>query len=96
MRSSLPGGRRSLPPHAPKDPTPMTADHLMHRPHDWPTATDDEWTAALLDTPRPIEPRFMAYARNHRAHCLRRALLLHADTGGFLGAPAKRFLRGGR
>lgn len=68
--------------------------HLQERPDDWLTATDEEWTAALLDHPTLIDPRFMAHAERCRPHCLRRALLLHADTGGYLGAPARRWLKG--
>jgi len=72
------------------------SEHLQNRPNDWASATDDEWTAALLDTPPLICPFFMSYAQNHRPQCLRRALLLHKDTGGYLGAPARRWLKGSR
>jgi hypothetical protein len=70
--------------------------HLQERPDDWLDATDQEWVDALLDRPPFIDPLFMAHAQRARPHCLRRALLLHRDTGGYLGAPARRWLKGGR
>lgn len=69
-------------------------EHLQDRPNDWPTATDEEWTKALMKVPAFIDPFFMAYAQRHRPHCLRRAILLHQDLGGFVGRPAQRWLRG--
>ncbi len=70
--------------------------HLQDRRDDWADATDQEWTDALLNTPALIDPFFMNYAKRSRPHCLRRALLLHADMGGILGAPAIRWLKGRR
>ena len=70
--------------------------HLQVRRKDWADASDDEFVEALLSMPPLIDPFFMAYVKNHRPHCLRRALVLHADLGGYLGAPARRWLDGDR
>lgn len=73
-----------------------TGKHLQERPDEWASATDEEWVAALLDRQPFVDPRFMNYAQGHRPHCLRRSLLLHQDMGGYLGAPARRWLKTGR
>lgn len=67
--------------------------HLQNRRDDWEEATDAEVLDALLNRP-PYghDPLFFNWIRNHRPHCLRRSLLLHEQMGGYLGAPALRFL----
>lgn len=70
--------------------------HLQERREDWTDATDEEYVDALLHRAKFLDPFFHNYVVRTRPHCLRRALLLHADLGGYLGAPALRFLRGRR
>lgn len=76
----------------------LMADEMTERPHlqdrrdDWADASDEEWVLALLNPPALICPFFMAYAQRCRSHCLRKALLLHEQCGGFPGRPARRFL----
>lgn len=67
-------------------------EHLMHRPLDWELSSDQEWLDALSRTPRPVDPRFMAFAENQRPHVLRQALLLFEQMGGHLAMPARRWL----
>lgn len=68
--------------------------HLQDRRDDWADATDQEVTEALLDMPTLICPFFMAYVQSSRPQSLRRSLLLHEDMGGYIGAPARRWLKG--
>jgi hypothetical protein len=68
--------------------------HLADRRDDWAGASDEEWVHAILSVPRPTDPFFINYAQRQRPEAVRRAL--HADMGGYLGAPARRWLRGQR
>jgi hypothetical protein len=70
--------------------------HLQERREDWESATDEEIVDAILRRPKLLDPFFHNWVVRARPHCMRRALLLHADLGGHLGAPALRFLRGTR
>jgi hypothetical protein len=70
--------------------------HLQDRPHDWADATDEEIVDALLNRVEFVCLRWMAFVERERPHCLRRSLLLFEDLGGYLAAPARRWLRGGR
>ncbi len=71
-------------------------EHLMNRPLDWEAATDAQWLDALCTAPRPVCPRFLNFAEHHRPHVLRQYLVLHEAMGGYVGPPARRFLRGRR
>ena len=71
-------------------------DHLQAQPAEmWERATDDEIVEALHNLPRFIDPRFMNYCKHDRPAALRRQLIEHQERGGYLGAPARRWLGGG-
>ncbi len=71
-------------------------EHLMSRPLDWEAAEDAEVLDALCSISGMVCPFFMAYVKNHRPHVLRQYLVLHEAMGGYVGPPARRFLRGRR
>jgi hypothetical protein len=68
---------------------------LPDRPQDWDEASEEEIVSTLLEQTCFVDPRWLSWVRQKRPAALRRALLLHADLGGYLGPLAIRFLKGG-
>jgi hypothetical protein len=68
---------------------------LSQRPDDWHTATDEEIITALgtRDARGFVDPRWINYVEQHRPAAMCRYLSLHELMGGYVGPPARRFLR---
>jgi hypothetical protein len=67
--------------------------HLQERRDDWESALETEIVDALLDPQPFVCPFFISWARTHRPNAVARYLKLHADLGGYLGLPARRWMK---
>lgn len=67
---------------------------LIDRPDDWRSATDTEICEELSRPKKFVDPAFINYVLHFRPNCMRRYLILHEQMGGYVGAPARRWLRG--
>jgi hypothetical protein len=78
------------------DTTPASPiPHLQSQQQaDWEAASDEEIVVALFQPVRFVNPCWMNYLKKNRPGPLAAYLQMHASQGGYLGSPARRFLRG--
>lgn len=66
----------------------------MMNADEWNRMTDEAIIREFATQAHP-DPEFFAWVRLHRPWCMRQYLHLHRESGGYLGRPARRFLRDG-